>query len=92
MGGTQAAKVLTQIKVSSLEKKGKEISDEDRNEILERIKSRYDKQTDVRYAAARLWVDGIINPADTRMKISRAISDANHNPDIDEFKTGVMQV
>jgi len=92
MGGTQAAKVLTQIKVSSLEKKGKEISDEDRNEILERIKSRYDKQTDVRYAAARLWVDGIINPADTRMKISRAITDANHNPDIDEFKTGVMQV
>src|SRR6056297_1682051 len=92
MGGTQAAKVLTQIKVSSLEKKGKEISDEDRNDLLEKIKSRYDKQTDVRYAAARLWVDGIINPADTRMKISRAITDANHNPDIDEFKTGVMQV
>jgi acetyl-CoA carboxylase carboxyltransferase component len=92
MGGTQAAKVLTQIKVSSLEKKGKEITDEARNEILEKIKSRYDKQTDVRYAAARLWVDGIIKPSDTRMKISRAITDANHNPDIDEFKTGVMQV
>uniref|UniRef100_UPI0030EC851C acyl-CoA carboxylase subunit beta n=1 Tax=Rhodohalobacter sp. 8-1 TaxID=3131972 RepID=UPI0030EC851C len=92
MGGTQAAKVLTQIKVSSLEKKGKEISDEDRNAILEKIKSRYDTQTDVRYAAARLWVDGIIDPADTRMKISRAITDANHNPDIEEFKTGVMQV
>lgn len=92
MGGTQAAKVLTQIKVSSLEKKGKEISDEDRNDLLEKIKSRYDKQTDVRYAAARLWVDGIINPADTRMKISRAITDTNHNPDIGEFKTGVMQV
>src|SRR6056297_2866111 len=92
MGGTQAAKVLTQIQVSSLEKRGEELSDEDKNEILERIKSRYDKQTDVRYAAARLWVDGIINPADTRMKISRAITDANHNPDIDEFKTGVMQV
>jgi acetyl-CoA carboxylase carboxyltransferase component len=92
MGGTQAAKVLTQIKVSSLEKRGKEISDEDKDEILNKIKSRYDKQTDVRYAAARLWIDGIIDPADTRMKISRAIEDANHNPDIPEFKTGVMQV
>lgn len=92
MGGTQAAKVLTQIKVSSMEKKGKEISDDDRAEILERIKSRYDRQTDVRYAAARLWVDGIIDPADTRLKISRAITDANHNPEIGEFKTGVMQV
>jgi acetyl-CoA carboxylase carboxyltransferase component len=92
MGGTQAAKVLTQIKVSALEKKGKEISDEDREEILNKIKSRYDKQTDVRYAAARLWVDAIIDPAETRMKISRAIQDANSNPDIEEFKTGVMQV
>ena len=92
MGGTQAAKVLTQIKVSSLEKKGKKISDEDRAEILERIKSRYDRQTDVRYAAARLWIDDIIDPADTRMKISRAITDANHNPEIGEFKTGVLQV
>lgn len=92
MGGTQAAKVLTQIQVSSLEKKGKEISDKERAEILEKIKSRYDRQTDVRYAAARLWVDGIIDPADTRMKISRAITDANHNPKIEEFKTGVMQV
>jgi acetyl-CoA carboxylase carboxyltransferase component len=92
MGGTQAAKVLTQIKVSSLEKKGKEISEKDRTDLLDKIKSRYDTQTDVRYAAARLWVDGIIDPADTRMKISRAIEDANHNPDIAEFKTGVMQV
>lgn len=92
MGGTQAAKVLTQIKVSSLEKKGKEISEEERADILESIKSRYDEQTDVQYAAARLWVDDIIDPADTRMKISRAIADVNHNPSIEEFKTGVIQV
>lgn len=92
MGGTQAAKVLTQIQVSSLEKKGKELSAEDKAELLEKIKSRYDKQTDVRYAAARLWVDGIIDPAKTRNKISNAIHCADHNPVIPEFKTGVMQV
>ncbi len=92
MGGTQAAKVLTQIKVSSLEKKGKDITDEEREDILNSIKSRYDKQTDVRYAAARLWVDAIIDPAKTRHKISRAIEDTNHNPEIKEFKTGVIQV
>jgi len=92
MGGTQAAKVLTQIKVSSLEKKGKEITDEEKAAILKKIKDRYDTQTDVRYAAARLWVDGIIAPEDTRNKISGAIRYANYNPDIPEFKTGVLQV
>lgn len=92
MGGTQAAKVLTQIKVSSLEKKGKEISEEEKAEILKKIKDRYDKQTDVRYAAARLWVDEIITPEETRNRISHAIECANHNPEISEFKTGVIQV
>ncbi|MEX0649033.1 MAG: acyl-CoA carboxylase subunit beta [Balneolaceae bacterium] len=92
MGGTQAAKVLTQIQVSSLEKKGEKISDEEKASILEKIKSRYDHQTDVRYAAARLWVDGIIHPAETRRRISNAIECANHNPDIPEFRTGVIQV
>lgn len=92
MGGTQAAKVLTQIQVSALEKKGEELSSEDKEEMLNRIKSRYDKQTDVRYAAARLWVDGIIKPGETRIRISKAIECANHNPEIPEFKTGVIQV
>src|SRR6056297_870936 len=92
MGGTQAAKVLTQIKVSSLEKKGKEITEEEKSEILKKIKDRYDAQTDVRYAAARLWIDGIIEPENTRNKISGAIRYANYNPDIPEFKTGVLQV
>jgi acetyl-CoA carboxylase carboxyltransferase component len=92
MGGTQAAKVLTQIKVSSLEKKGKEITDDEKAEILKKIKDRYDKQTDVKYAAARLWVDDIITPEDTRKRISHAIECANHNPEIPEFKTGVIQV
>ena len=92
MGGTQAAKVLTQIQVASLEKKGEKLSDDDKAAILERIKSRYDDQTDVRYAAARLWVDGIISPEETRSRISKAIECADHNPEIPEFKTGVFQV
>lgn len=92
MGGTQAAKVLTQIKVSSLEKKGKEITDDEKAKILKKIKDRYEKQTDVKYAAARLWVDDIITPESTRKRISHAIECANHNPEIPEFKTGVIQV
>lgn len=92
MGGTQAAKVLTQIRVSSMEKKGQQLSEDDKAAILKKIKDRYDNQTDVRYAAARLWVDGIINPEETRDRISRSIGYADCNPNIAEFKTGVMQV
>lgn len=92
MGGTQAAKVLTQIRVSSLEKQGKEITEEEHQQIMKEISERYEHQTDVRYAAARLWVDGIINPQDTRDRISHSIKCANHNPDMEDFKTGVMQV
>jgi acetyl-CoA carboxylase carboxyltransferase component len=92
MGGTQAAKVLTQIRVSTLEKQGKEITEEEEQEIMKEISERYEHQTDVRYAAARLWVDDIINPIETRERISHGIKCANHNPDIEEFKTGVIQV
>ena len=92
MGGTQAAKVLTQIQVSSLEKKGETLSDEDKAELLDTIKSRYDRQTDVRYAAARLWVDEIIHPSSTRKRISEAIECTNHKPEIPDFNTGVIQV
>ena len=92
MGGTQAAKVLTQIRVSSLEKKGEKITEDEKDAIMKEISERYDHQTDVRYAAARLWVDGIIHPADTRSRISKAIECANQNPEIEDFKTGVIQV
>jgi acetyl-CoA carboxylase carboxyltransferase component len=91
MGGTQAAKVLTQIKVRSLEKKGEELSDEKEQEIMQQMMMKYEEQTDVRYAAARLWVDSIIDPENTRRHISMAISCANHQPDIPPFKTGVIQ-
>lgn len=92
MGGTQAAKVLTQIRVKTLRKKGKKISEKEELEIMKETRGRYQHQTDVRYAAARLWIDGIIDPTETRARISSAIDAANHNPKIEEFKTGVIQV
>jgi acetyl-CoA carboxylase carboxyltransferase component len=92
MGGDQAAKTLLQIQVAAMKSKGKEVSPEDEKQLLQEIKSKYDKQTSPYYAAARLWVDGLIDPADTRMIISQGIQAANHNPHIPEFKTGVFQV
>jgi acetyl-CoA carboxylase carboxyltransferase component len=91
MSGASAAKTLTQIKIATMKKKGEEVSEEKQNELMEEITDRYNKQTDVRYAASRLWVDAIIHPAETRDRISNALECANLNPDIEEFKTGVIQ-
>lgn len=87
MGGGQAANTLLQIQMH-----GKNISESEQKELLEKIKSRYDKQTTPYYAAARLWVDDIIDPSDTRILISEAIAAANNNADIAELKLGVFQV
>lgn len=91
MSGASASKTLMQIQVAAMKKKGKEVSEEEQEKIMKKISDRYDRQTDVRYAASRLWVDGIINPLETRDRISKAISCANLNPEIEEFKTGVIQ-
>lgn len=92
MGGEQAAKTMLQIQVATLKKKGKEITEEDEKNLLNELIQRYDSQTTAYYAAARLWVDGIIDPGETRKYISEGIAAADHNPDIPEFKTGVFQV
>jgi len=92
MGGDQAAKTLLQIQVAALKSKGKEIPSEKEEQLLNEIKNRYDKQTMPYYAAARLWVDAIINPLETRKLISEAIYAANHNPNLPDFKLGVFQV
>lgn len=92
MGGSQAAKVLAQIQESTLKKQGKEISEEERQEILDTITKRYQKQTEPVYAAARLWTDAIINPVDTRKWISMGIEAANHAPITEKFNLGVIQV
>ena len=92
MGGTQAAKVLAQIQESTLKKQGKEISEEEHQEILDTISKKYQKQTEPTYAAARLWTDAIINPLDTRTWISMGIEAANHAPITEKFNLGVIQV
>jgi 3-methylcrotonyl-CoA carboxylase beta subunit len=92
MGGDQAAKTLLQIQVSAMKSKGEEIPPEQEQKLLNEIKNRYDEQTTPYYAAARLWVDAIIDPVETRKVISEGISAADHNPDIAEMKLGVFQV
>ncbi|MCS7076153.1 MAG: acyl-CoA carboxylase subunit beta [Bacteroidia bacterium] len=91
MGGAQAAKTLLQIEVSALKKKGQEIDPEKEKELFDKIKSRYDEQMTPYYAAARLWVDGIISPLDIRKIISVGIEMANHNPEIKPYRTGVIR-
>jgi 3-methylcrotonyl-CoA carboxylase beta subunit len=92
MGGEQAAKTLLQIQVASLKAKGEVIDPEKEKAMLKEITDKYDSQTSAYYAAARLWVDEIIDPADTRKVISEGINAANHAKDEREFKVGVMQV
>ena len=92
MGGEQAAKTLLQIQVSSLKAKGTTITPADEEKLLNEIIQQYQTQTSPYYAAARLWVDDIIDPAETRNLISEGIAAANHNKDIAEFKSGVFQV
>jgi acetyl-CoA carboxylase carboxyltransferase component len=92
MGGEQAAKTLLQIQVAALKSKGQTILQEDEERLLNEIKGKYEKQTSPYYAAARLWVDAIIDPIDTRMVISEAICAADHNPEMETFRTGVFQV
>jgi acetyl-CoA carboxylase carboxyltransferase component len=92
MGGEQAAKTLLQIQVASLKAKGEVIDPEKEKEMLKEIIDRYDAQTSAYYAAARLWVDEIIDPAQTRSVISEGINAANHAQVHKEFKMGVFQV
>jgi acetyl-CoA carboxylase carboxyltransferase component len=92
MGGDQAAKTLLQIQVAAMKAKGKEVSAEEEKKLLDEIKGRYDAQTTPYYAAARLWVDEIIDPLETRKVISEGIAAANHNPDMDDLRVGVFQV
>lgn len=91
MGGEQAAKVLTQIQVQSLKEKGEAPDPDGEKALFEKIKARYDAQTSPYYAAARLWVDAIIDPRDTRQWISMGIEAAN-NAVVEKFNVGVMQV
>lgn len=91
MSGSSAAKTLLQIQVSSMKKKGLEISEEDQEKMLAEITDKYNSQISPYYAASRLWVDGIIDPVDTRDIISKGIEVASHNPNMPPYNVGVIQ-
>jgi len=91
MGGAQAAKTLLQIQVASLKAKGETITPEKEAELLKETTDRYNSQTTPYYAASRLWVDGIIDPTETRKVISVGIEAANQSPIKKSFSLGVIQ-
>ncbi len=92
MGGAQAAKVLLQIEASRIKKSGKELNDEDMAALKKTIEERYEKQTSPYYAAARMWIDAIIDPAETRTWLSYGLEMANNNPEHKVYNPGVIQV
>jgi acetyl-CoA carboxylase carboxyltransferase component len=91
MSGAAAAGTLVEIKIKQLERGGKKLSEQDRKELFDATKATYDHQTDPRYGAARLWLDKIIDPMETRQALITALEAAALNPEVREFKVGVLQ-
>jgi len=91
MSGDAAASTLAEIKLKQLEREGKRVDEKAKKELYDSVRATYEHQTDPRYAAARLWVDAIIDPAHTRDVLTTALEAAALNPEIPEFKTGVLQ-
>jgi acetyl-CoA carboxylase carboxyltransferase component len=91
MSGASAAQTLVEIRVKQLERGGKKLSDEEKQELTASIKATYEEQTDCRYAAARLWVDGIIDPAKTREAVLTALEACALNPNVAKFNVGILQ-
>ncbi len=91
MGGDSAAGTLVEIKIRQLERGGKKLSEEEKKQLYESVKQTYDEQVDPRYGAARLWIDKIIDPMETRDSIVTALEAAALNPEVAEFRVGVLQ-
>jgi acetyl-CoA carboxylase carboxyltransferase component len=92
MGGNQAAGTLLDIQVQALKRSGREPDADELAALRDKVKAAYDEQTDIRYAAARLWVDAIVRPEDTRSALLTALANATRFDDGRPFKTGVLQV
>ncbi len=91
MSGDSAVCTLVEIKLKQLERGGKKLTEEKKKELTDSIAKNYEEQTDPRYGAARLWLDKIIDPMETRQAITQALEAAALNPDVPEFKVGVLQ-
>jgi 3-methylcrotonyl-CoA carboxylase beta subunit len=90
VSGSAAAKTLLQIRVSTLKAQGKTITKDEEDLLLKEIIDKYNEQLSPYYAASRLWVDGVIDPLETRKVISMGIEAANHAP-VEKFNVGVIQ-
>jgi acetyl-CoA carboxylase carboxyltransferase component len=91
MSGASAAGTLVEIKIKQLERGGKKLSEDEKKELYESVKKTYDEQMDPRYGAARLWIDRIIDPLETREVLITALEAASLNPDVPKFSVGVLQ-
>jgi 3-methylcrotonyl-CoA carboxylase beta subunit len=91
MSGESAAGTLVEIKVKQLERAGKKLTEQDKKELFESVRDTYTRQMDPRYGAARLWIDKIIDPIETREAITWALRAARHNPEVPPFRVGILQ-
>jgi 3-methylcrotonyl-CoA carboxylase beta subunit len=91
MSGESAAGTLVEIKVKQLERAGKKLTEQDKKELFESVRDTYTRQMDPRYGAARLWIDKIIDPIETRDAITWALRAARHNPEVPPFRVGILQ-
>jgi acetyl-CoA carboxylase carboxyltransferase component len=91
MGGDQAADTLVDIKLKQLERQGRKLGEKEKKEIAGSVRETYERQSDPRYAAARLWVDAILDPVHTREALVLALESAAHNAEVPPFRTGVLQ-
>ncbi len=92
MSGASAAKTLLQLEIATLKKKGHEPDEQEMADLERQINETYDRQMDIRYAAARGWVDAVVYPQDTRAALALALEACAYIGDLPEFKTGVFQV
>src|SRR5499427_3427842 len=91
MSVASAASTLVEIKIKQLERGGKKLSEEDKKKLYDEVKATYDEQMDPRYGAARLWIDKLIDPVDTREALITALEAASLNPEVPKLNVGVLQ-
>ncbi len=91
MSGESAAGTLVEIKIKQLEREGKKLTEQEKKELFESVRDTYAKQMDPRYGAARLWIDKIIDPIETRDAITWALRAGRHNPEVPPFRVGILQ-
>lgn len=91
MGGASAANTLVEVRIKQLERSGHALSEAEKKELFDSTKAAYDEQTDPRYAAARLWVDAIIDPRKTRDALRMALEAVALNPEVPRFNPGILQ-